>query len=406
MGPIITVENISKRFVLSHQKENKYVSLRDVVSERAKRVFSFRKTTSERTTLKEDFWALKDLNFEINRGDRVGIIGRNGAGKSTLLKVLSRITEPTSGRIVIGGRVASLLEVGTGFHPELTGRENIFLNGAILGMNRAEIRKKFDEIVSFAEVAQFLDTPVKRYSSGMYVRLVFSVVVHLEPEILIVDEVLAVGDAAFQKKCLGKMEEVSKGEGRTVLFVSHNMGVISQLCNKTILLNKGQLIFDGKTSIALQKYGALERNSVEVYENAFAKDFSISKVSILNALGLPVYKFSEDIVVNIEINIPYNLSGLHVGVSVIDKWKRKLFTSVQGIQKRSETGLESLRLSIPSNLLLSGGYTVDVATFIPNGTSFSYLKDICPFEIEDYLSEMSIFGDADVGAIHVNCKWD
>jgi len=238
------------------------------------------------------------------------------------------------------------------------------------------------------------------------VRLAFSVAAHLEPEILIVDEVLAVGDAAFQKKCLGKMEEVSKGEGRTVLFVSHNMGVISQLCNKTILLNKGQLIFDGKTSIALQKYGALERNSVEVYENAFAKDFSISKVSILNALGLPVYKFSEDIVVNIEINIPYNLSGLHVGVSVIDKWKRKLFTSVQGIQKRSETGLESLRLSIPSNLLLSGGYTVDVATFIPNGTSFSYLKDICPFEIEDYLSEMSIFGDADVGAIHVNCKWD
>src|SRR5204862_436928 len=190
---------------------------------------------------REDFWALRDVNFSINRGDVVGIIGRKGAGKSTLLKILSRISEPTTGRVRIRGRVASLLEVGTGFHPELSGRENIFLNGAVLGMTRAEIRRKFDEIVAFAEVEKFLDTPVKHYSSGMYVRLAFAVAAHLEPEILIVDEVLAVGDSQFQKKCLGKMEDVSKNDGRTVLFVSHNMAAIQNLCNKAALLSFGQL---------------------------------------------------------------------------------------------------------------------------------------------------------------------
>ncbi|HLZ16290.1 MAG TPA: ABC transporter ATP-binding protein, partial [Cyclobacteriaceae bacterium] len=199
------------------------------------------------------------INFEIKRGDRVGIIGRNGAGKSTLLKVLSRITEPTSGKISIHGRVASLLEVGTGFHPELTGRENIFLNGAILGMSRAEIKRKFDEIVAFAEIERFLDTPVKRYSSGMYVRLAFAVAAHLEPEILIVDEVLAVGDAQFQRKCLGKMEDVSKNEGRTVLFVSHNMIAIQNLCNDIILMNKGEMIYHGERAKGMIQYERLNR---------------------------------------------------------------------------------------------------------------------------------------------------
>ncbi len=201
----------------------------------------------------EEFWALRNLDFEIQPGDRVGIIGRNGAGKSTLLKILCRITEPTTGRIEIAGRVASLLEVGTGFHPELTGRENIFLNGAILGMSRAEIKRKFDEIVAFAEIEKFLDTPVKRYSSGMYVRLAFAVAAHLEPEILIVDEVLAVGDAQFQKKCLGKMEEVGK-EGRTVLFVSHNMAMISKLCTKAMLLEGGSLIMYGSAARTVLAY--------------------------------------------------------------------------------------------------------------------------------------------------------
>lgn len=206
------------------------------------------------SAIKEEFWALKDVSFDIEQGDRVGIIGRNGAGKSTLLKILSRITEPTTGSIKIKGRVASLLEVGTGFHPELTGRENIYLNGAILGMSRAEIKKHFDAIVDFAETEKFLDTPVKRYSSGMYVRLAFAVAAHLEPEILVVDEVLAVGDAEFQKKCLGKMEDVSKNEGRTVLFVSHNMSAIMNLCNKGILLNSGKVETQGEISDVINSY--------------------------------------------------------------------------------------------------------------------------------------------------------
>ena len=200
-----------------------------------------------------DFWALRDVSFDVQQGEVLGIIGRNGAGKSTLLKILSRITEPTAGRVTLRGRVASLLEVGTGFHPELTGRENIFLNGAILGMSRAEIRRKFDEIVAFAEVEQFLDTPVKRYSSGMYVRLAFAVAAHLEPEILVVDEVLAVGDAEFQKKCLGKMGEVAKG-GRTVLFVSHNMAAIRRLCSRVILLKNGRITQSGNVNQCIDTY--------------------------------------------------------------------------------------------------------------------------------------------------------
>src|SRR5882724_6157049 len=234
-GNIITVENLGKKYRIGHQQAGlgtaaiPYTALRDVLTDLAKNLFrrnGKKALTSDlRSPTSEDFWALKDVSFEVKRGEVVGIIGRNGAGKTTLLKILSRITEPTEGRVTLRGRVASLLEVGTGFHPELTGRENIFLNGAILGMREREIRKKFDEIVAFAEVERFLDTPVKRYSSGMYVRLAFAVAAHLEPEILVVDEVLAVGDAEFQRKCLGKMESVSRS-GRTILFVSHNMSAI------------------------------------------------------------------------------------------------------------------------------------------------------------------------------------
>jgi lipopolysaccharide transport system ATP-binding protein len=233
---LIKVENLTKEYVIRHQTASSYTALRDVIAEKAKGIF---KPSSRET--KEKFRALNDISFEVQQGDRVGIIGRNGAGKSTLLKVLSRIVSPTHGRITIEGRVASLLEVGTGFHPELSGRENIFLNGAILGMSKQEIKSKFDEIVEFSEVERFLDTPVKRYSSGMYVRLAFSVAAHLEPEILIVDEVLAVGDAQFQKKCLGKMEDISKGGGRTILFVSHNMASLTNLCNKGMVLHKGSV---------------------------------------------------------------------------------------------------------------------------------------------------------------------
>ena len=242
MSIAIKVENLSKQYQLRHQKQQRYVSLRDVITNKTTHAInSLRNIRQPKVespdATKETFWALKDINLEINQGDRIGIIGRNGAGKSTLLKILSRIVEPTTGKISINGRISSLLEVGTGFHPELTGRENVYLNGAILGMRHFEIKRKFDEIVAFSDVEKFLDTPVKHYSSGMYMRLAFSVAAHLDPEILVVDEVLAVGDAQFQKKCLGKMKEVGS-EGRTILFVSHNKNAVEQLCTKIIQLKK------------------------------------------------------------------------------------------------------------------------------------------------------------------------
>lgn len=256
---VIKAENLGKKYIIGHIGVKGYKTFREQMIRHGQNFYSRTKRLITGKQVMdgdemEEFWALKDLDFEIEQGDRVGIIGRNGAGKSTLLKVLSRITEPTTGKVSIKGRVASLLEVGTGFHPELTGRENIFLNGAIMGMSRAEIKRKFDEIVDFSGVEKFLDTPVKRYSSGMYVRLAFSVAAHLEPEILVVDEVLAVGDAEFQKKCLGKMQDVSSSEGRTVLFVSHNMLAIQTLCNKGFVLNKGQLVYQGNNNDAINFY--------------------------------------------------------------------------------------------------------------------------------------------------------
>jgi|688.fasta_scaffold89492_3 lipopolysaccharide transport system ATP-binding protein len=265
---VIRVEGLGKKYSIHHEIGERYSTVRDTWMQQARTAgrllnpFTFagqlrksqRQASQERVGSKEDFWALQDVSFEIRRGERLGIIGRNGAGKSTLLKILSRITEPSTGRVEIRGRLASLLEVGTGFHPELTGRENIYLNGAILGMARREIRSKFDEIVDFAEVERFLDTPVKRYSSGMYVRLAFAVAAHLEPEILVVDEVLAVGDANFQKKCLGKMEEVADREGRTVLFVSHQMPMVASLCNRCLLMRDGRMTDDGMPSSVILKY--------------------------------------------------------------------------------------------------------------------------------------------------------
>jgi lipopolysaccharide transport system ATP-binding protein len=269
----ITVENLSKRYLLGHrageQGVYRYTALRDVIGREArnfarKAVDVFRGRQVVQGDEVEEFWALKNVSFEVKQGEIIGIIGRNGAGKSTLLKILSRITEPTEGRVLVRGRVASLLEVGTGFHPELTGRENVFLNGAILGMTQREIRKKFDEIVAFAEVEKFLDTPVKRYSSGMYVRLAFAVAAHLEPEVLIVDEVLAVGDAEFQKKCLGKMNEVSRQGGRTVLFVSHNMGAVTSLCPRVILLEQGTVSQVGPAREIINKYLAQSMSNRQV----------------------------------------------------------------------------------------------------------------------------------------------
>ncbi len=305
MSTVITVKNLGKKYTISHQQREEYFSLRDALTNSVatfgKRLIRpFRKSLDPQTPPRipdsEDFWALKDVSFEVNQGERIGIIGKNGAGKSTLLKILSRITEPTVGSIRIRGRVASLLEVGTGFHPELTGRENVFLNGAILGMHRDEIRRKFDEIVDFAGIDKFLDTPVKRYSSGMYVRLAFAVAAHLEPEILIVDEVLAVGDAQFQKKCMGKMENVGS-EGRTVLFVSHNISAINSLCTQALLIKNGSVDFYGDTNEVTNKYieglsselsgqnGAFDlSNRINTYNNG---EPVIVKISVFDHNGQP-----------------------------------------------------------------------------------------------------------------------
>ena len=283
---VIRIEELGKKYLLAHKSPQRYIALRDVLVDRAKRLgrrlrHPFARSAREENMAVEDFWALSDLSFEVKEGERVGVIGRNGAGKSTLLKVLSRITEPTTGRVSLRGRVASLLEVGTGFHPELTGRENIYLNGAILGMSKAEIRRNFDAIVDFAGVEKFLDTPVKRYSSGMYVRLAFAVAAHLDTEILMIDEVLAVGDAEFQKKCMGKMDEVSHKQGRTILFVSHNMGAVSQLCNRVVCLERGRVALDTPdVSAGVRKYlnvskeaGAVAewRNPGNLFENPWFK---------------------------------------------------------------------------------------------------------------------------------------
>jgi lipopolysaccharide transport system ATP-binding protein len=307
---IISVENLSKRYLVGHQsaERERYTALRDVIG-REMRNFA-RKTMDfvrGREIVQgdeiEEYWALKDVSFEVKRGEVLGIIGRNGAGKSTLLKILSRITEPTQGRVILRGRVASLLEVGTGFHPELTGRENIFLNGAILGMTRVEIMRKFDEIVAFAEVEEFLDTPVKRYSSGMYVRLAFAVAAHLEPEILVVDEVLAVGDAEFQKKCLGKMDEVSRREGRTVLLVSHNLAAVAGLTHRALVLDSGRVIADGPTQDAMSIYLAKGGRSA-AYVRAPAQQTDtphLSRVDVITSDANGIHQFGEALEVKLRI---------------------------------------------------------------------------------------------------------
>ena len=324
---VVKVENLGKKYIIGHQQEERYTALRDVIANKVKSLGSFIQNPfivedkSQVQNYTEEFWALKDVSFEIKQGDRVGIIGRNGAGKSTLLKILSRITEPTSGRISIEGRVASLLEVGTGFHPELTGRENIYLNGAILGMGKEEIKRKFDEIVAFAEVEKFLDTPVKRYSSGMYVRLAFAVAAHLEPEVLIIDEVLAVGDAKFQNKCLGKMKEVSQ-EGRTLIFVSHNMGAVSNLCNRAVFLEKGSLRKIGSVEGVINTYLAevLENNVNDLSRLRFpgmGKEvfFSLIELSPNNHSNLI---FSEPIKYEINICAKRDTRDIILGLSIFN----------------------------------------------------------------------------------------
>ncbi len=291
--PAISVQNLGKRYLLGPKKA-KDDGLRHVLEGALRAPWRWATGEGRAARVKpEPFWALRDISFDVPAGEVVGIIGRNGAGKSTLLKVLSRITEPTTGRIEIGGRVASLLEVGTGFHPELTGRENIYLNGAILGMTRAEIRRKFDEIVAFSEIEKFLDTPVKRYSSGMYVRLAFSVAAHLEPEILIVDEVLAVGDSSFQQKCLGKMEGIARQSARTVLFVSHSMAAVGRLCTQCIVMDAGRVVYQGRTAGAIALYHEAQAAPVSDPSNYAARGGTGELRYIESAATQPHYSVAD-----------------------------------------------------------------------------------------------------------------
>ncbi len=388
MNTVITVENLGKKYTLRHQSgQQPYVALRDVLTEGVKNagrrfssLFTQSPVPSPQSLTSEDFWALKDVSFEVKQGDRIGIIGRNGAGKSTLLKILSRITEPTTGSVRIKGRVASLLEVGTGFHPELTGRENIFLNGAILGMGRAEIKKKFDEIVDFAEIEKFLDTPVKRYSSGMYVRLAFAVAAHLEPEILIVDEVLAVGDAQFQKKCLGKMEDVSAKEGRTVLFVSHNMGAITTLCNLGIFLASGAISCSGSITSVVNTYNAsyytMTKYLPGVLYNIDNKQFKKNKFQILSVTLLDnennlkeSIKTWDDVTLRIKFYSPNHvLSGaIEIWFSTLLGFKiAELSTKpLSGVGLSFSPGSSYIDCRIPRIPLAAGEYKISVFMAIP-----------------------------------------
>lgn len=384
-SPVIHVENLSKRFILSHEGNERYTALRDVVANKAKRLVQ--RKSKQTVASKEEFWALKDVNFTINQGDRVGIIGRNGAGKSTLLKILSRITEPTKGRIRIQGRVASLLEVGTGFHPELSGRENIFLNGAILGMKRSEIRLKFDEIVDFAEVEKFLDTPVKRYSSGMYVRLAFSVAAHLEPDILIIDEVLSVGDVQFQKKCLGKMEDVSEKDGRTVIFVSHDMAAISALTENSIYLKKGQIEIVSNTESVIKHYLQTETAQKGVYESVESNSVpKIIRAEIITSETNYIHKNGEDLKIAISVHMPYQRDGMALSIQICDERETPIvFTYLFDADTPSfrTAGNHHVICNIPNCDLYQGNYYLKLHLAESKGREkFEEVDKVCEFEVK------------------------
>jgi len=406
--PIISVVNLSKKFILSHEAPQRYKSIREEITNRVRNLARNGKTHNVSNS--EEFWALNNISLDVYPGDRLGIIGRNGAGKSTLLKILSRITEPSTGKITIRGRVSSLLEVGTGFHPELTGRENIFLNGAILGMSRSEIRKKFDEIVDFAEVEKFLDTPVKRYSSGMYVRLAFAVAAHLEPEILIVDEVLSVGDAQFQKKCLSKMENVSKDEGRTVLFVSHQMGTIAQLCNISILLSKGKIISSGLTDKVIESYIINQNNSTE--SNKYLGeindlDFYFKEIFSTNSLGEEKqdFGFDEPISISGVIEVkktPYNLK---IGVTIQNIQGYYLSTTIYEFENKMINGKEvKFIVTFPPNLIAPNSYYLRVALFDDN-KAFDIIENICGFKVIDTGTELAKYEGINYGSIILKTDW-
>jgi len=394
---VIAAENLSKSYLIGHQsaERERYTALRDVIVREAN---NFARKTVDfirgRQIMQGDeiaeFWALRDVSFEVKRGEVLGIIGRNGAGKSTLLKILSRITEPTRGRAIIRGRTASLLEVGTGFHPELTGRENILLNGAVLGMKKAEIKSKFDEIVAFAEVERFLDTPVKRYSSGMYVRLAFAVAAHLEPEILVVDEVLAVGDAEFQKKCLGKMGEVAR-RGRTVLFVSHNMAAVKSLTTRGIVLDSGRVVFSGTNEQVIQHYAQLTSRPVALGRSrkwGKGKHTEIRDVHLLKKDGhSPTRQYvpGEPLIIEVTIETDGTRGmGLELFLTDASRTRLGLVSTYQfhGQTLPEKKGAYRTRITLDPLWLATGNYAFDVATSVVNVDWDHLVESAIEFEVQ------------------------
>lgn len=397
MKPILEIQHITKEFTIGARKEG-YLSLRDQMAG----LFKKEHKGSSR------FMALNDISFNVNPGESIGIIGRNGAGKSTLLKILSKITPPTSGKIISRGRIASLLEVGTGFHPELSGRENIYMNGSILGMRKAEINKHFDAIVDFSGVEKFLDTPLKRYSSGMQLRLAFAVAAHLEPEILIIDEVLAVGDAEFQKKCLGKMDEVSRS-GRTVLFVSHQMGTIAQLCSRGIVLNKGQLVFEGPTQKAIDFYSNNNSNKIDVLSREILDpanfQFTVFYNSDESLNNRSEFRHDEHIQVVTEIYCPRKPALEEFALSLYDKNKRRVFTIHEPLSRfyKGET-IVKLITRIPPDFLTPGFYSWLMCINEPGRSYCDLQDDICEFSIIDSGSGFAAYEGADYGCVFPNYK--
>ena len=419
----ISVANLSKRYFVGHEsvRRDGHNTLRDTIVRHAK---NFGRKASDMVRGRqiiqgdevEEFWALKDVSFEVKRGDVVGIIGRNGAGKSTLLKILSRITEPTQGRIMINGRVASLLEVGTGFHPELTGRENIFLNGAILGMTKTEIREKFSNIVEFAEIDKFLDTPVKRYSSGMYVRLAFAVAAHLDPEILIVDEVLAVGDTEFQRKCLGKMRTVAS-EGRTVLFVSHNLQAIERLCTRGILMQGGALLYDGPVSQACQHYMSSlttwnSNSRLELHPRQGDAHARITKFEVLNVEGRPLSRIAagEDILIRIHYFAQKTIRTPWFGFALVTTAGVRILNTVSndtGTEIESIKGQGIIDLHIRGLTLAIGHSLCNLAISNSRGTYHDYLTEVPLLDIIESSSlPRSRTYDQSSGVVFADCQWN